>query len=45
MRGREQGRAEKALKVAKEMLADGMPVDKIVKYTGISEEEIKTLQA
>lgn len=45
MRGREQGRAEEALKVAKEMLADGMPVDKIVKYTGISEEEIKTLQA
>ena len=36
----EEGRAE----VAREMLADGMPVDKIAKYTELSIEEIAALK-
>ena len=39
IRGREEGRME----VAKEMLADDMPVDKIAKYTGLSVEEVESL--
>ena len=44
IRGREAGRAENALKVAKEMLADDMPIDKICKYTGLSVEQIEALK-
>lgn len=47
--GRAEGRAEgdhdRAIKVAKEMLADGMPVDKISKYTELSVDQIKALMA
>ncbi len=38
--GREEGRAE----VAREMLADGIPVDKIAKFTDLSIEEIEMLK-
>ncbi len=45
--GREQGIAEgshaKAIETARTMLADGEPIDKIHKYTGLSTEEIKQL--
>ena len=34
---------ERALKVAREMLADGMPVDKITRYTELSIAEIEHL--
>lgn len=47
--GRAEGHAEgdlaRAMKVAKEMLADGMPVDKISKYTELTAEQIETLMA
>lgn len=46
-KGLAEGRAEvevsKAISVAKEMKDDGMPVDLIVKYTGLSEDEINSL--
>ena len=42
-RGLEQGREEKAIETARTMLADGEPIDKIHKYTGLSTEEIKQL--
>ena len=49
MRGHAKGHAEgdldRALKVAREMLADGMPVDKICKYTELSVEQIEALKA
>ena len=49
MRGHAKGHAEgdldRAIKVAKEMLADGMPVDKICKYTELSVEQIEALKA
>lgn len=45
--GREQGRAEgeynKALESARSMKADGMPVELIVKYTGLTIDEINRL--
>ena len=40
----EEGRAEGRAEVAREMLADGMPVDKIAKYTELSIEEIAALK-
>lgn len=43
--GRVEGDLDRALKVAREMLADGMPVDKICKYTELSVEQIEALQA
>ena len=42
--GRAEGRAEVHAEVEREMLADGMPVDKISKYTGLSVEEIEALK-
>ena len=41
--GLEQGDLDRAIKVAREMLADGMSVDKIAKYTNLSIEEIEAL--
>ena len=42
--GRTEGRVEGRLDVAKEMLVDGMSTDKIVKYTGLSVEEVDALR-
>ena len=38
--GREEGREEKALEIAKEMLKDNEPIEKIIKYSKLSREEI-----
>ncbi|MDI9216908.1 MULTISPECIES: Rpn family recombination-promoting nuclease/putative transposase [Clostridium] len=38
--GREEGYEEKAFDVAKEMLKDNEPIEKIMKYTKLSKEEI-----
>jgi predicted transposase/invertase (TIGR01784 family) len=40
-RGIELGEEHKAVKIAKQMLKDGMTVEIICKYTGLSEEKIK----
>ena len=40
-----EGDRERALKVAREMLADGMPMDKIAKYTELSVDEIEALKS
>ena len=42
--GHAEGRAEGRAEVAREMLADGMPVDKIARYTELSIEEIAALK-
>ena len=50
-KGRAEGKAEglaegekkKAIESAKEMLSDGVPIEKIAKYTGLSTDEIKAL--
>ena len=38
--GREEGFSEKAIEIATEMLKDKEPIEKIMKYTKISKEEI-----
>ena len=38
--GMEEGKKEEKIDIAKAMKADGMPIDLIEKYTGLSEEEI-----
>ena len=50
--GREEGRAEgraegeraKAIEIAKQLLAMHLPIDSIMKATGLSEEELATLK-
>jgi len=44
-KGRVEGEAKGMVKVAKEMLANGEPVDKIIKYTGLTRQEIENLRA
>lgn len=43
-KGREEGRKDKALEMARAMLAKGKPVSEIIEFTGLSEEEVKALQ-
>ena len=43
--GLAEGRAEGRAEVARGMLADGIPVDKIAKYTNLSIEEIEALKS
>ena len=41
--GRAEGELEAARKLARAMKADGEPVERISKYTGLSSEEIERL--
>ena len=41
--GLTEGEKKKAIESAKEMLADGISIEKIAKYTGLTIAEIKTL--
>ena len=41
--GFEDGRAAEKLEMAKAMKADNEPVEKIIRYTGLSAEEIEKL--
>ena len=43
-KGIAKGDLDRAIKVATQMLADGMPVDKIAKYTELSHEQIVALK-
>lgn len=40
---KQKGEYKKAIEMAKEMLADGFPIDQIVKYTKLSEEEVQAI--
>ena len=40
---RAEGRLEVNLEFAKAMIADGEPIDKIVKYTGLNDAEVEQL--
>jgi predicted transposase/invertase (TIGR01784 family) len=42
--GLREGRQEVRVEVAKSLLNDGVPVEKIVQYTDLTREEIETLQ-
>ena len=41
--GREEGREEKAIEMAREMKAGNEPIEKIMKYTKLTEEQINAL--
>ena len=43
MKGRAEGEHNKALESARRMKADGMAMELITKYTGLTKEEIKQL--
>ena len=43
-RGEQRGRKMEALTIARSMMADGEPIDKITRYTGITSEEIDSLK-
>ncbi|UCH96577.1 MAG: DNA repair protein, partial [Candidatus Aminicenantes bacterium] len=43
-RGEKRGIEKKAKETAKRMLEDGLPIDTISKYTGLTADEIKKLQ-
>ena len=40
----EKGIEKGVIKVAQQMLIDGEPIEKIMKYTGLSKEEIEKLK-
>lgn len=42
-RGRAEGRAEGKAEDAKAMLKDGLPLEKVMAYTGLSKEEVEAL--
>ncbi len=44
LEGRAEGLLESRTETARKMLADGLPIDVIRKYTELSEEEIKGLE-
>ena len=42
-KGKEEGRRERAIEIVKDMLADGMDIDKVVKFTKLSKAEVAAL--
>ena len=42
--GIEEGAKEKQIEIAKKMIEENMPIETIVKITGLTEEEIKKLK-
>ncbi len=42
--GRAKGRNERSIEIAREMLADGESIQKIMRYTGLTEAQIKELK-
>ena len=43
-RGKEKGEKAKAIAIARNMLLDGEPVEKIMKYTGLTADEVADLK-
>ena len=43
-KGREKGRDELAIEIAREMLSEGESIEKIMRYTSLTEEQIKELK-
>ncbi|GHV48502.1 hypothetical protein FACS1894204_12800 [Synergistales bacterium] len=42
-RGRQEGRQETTFAIARKMIAEGEPVEKITRYTGLTSEEMESL--
>ena len=43
--GRAEGRAEESERIARRMLADGLVLEKVAEYSGLSLEEVRKLAA
>jgi predicted transposase/invertase (TIGR01784 family) len=43
--GEKRGEKKAKLETAKRMLNDGLPIESIVKYTGLTEDEVKALMS
>ena len=43
--GMEKGKEEKSIEVARNMLKDGESIDKIIRYTGLTKEDVEKLKA
>lgn len=43
--GRVEGRIKEKMEIAKSMLLDGEPVEKIMKYTGLTIEQVENLKS
>jgi predicted transposase/invertase (TIGR01784 family) len=43
MEGKMEGKKEGKIEIAKEMLREKLPIEKIIRYTGLSQEEIEKL--
>lgn len=41
--GREEGKANRSFEIARSMKADGMPIDIIIRYTGLTPDQIEAL--
>lgn len=41
--GKKEGKKEEKIEAARRMLNDGITIEKIAKYTGLTEKEVKTL--
>jgi len=44
VKGMEKGMEKRNIEIAKQMLADGEPIEKIMKYTSLSKVEIEKLK-
>ncbi len=44
MNGEIKGKKEKSIEIAKEMLKERMSIDKIMKFTGLTKEEIEKIK-
>lgn len=44
IKGEIQGEKKKSIEIAKEILKEKMPIDKIMKFTGLTEEEIEKIK-
>ncbi|GHV40735.1 hypothetical protein FACS1894187_21910 [Synergistales bacterium] len=42
-RGRQEGRQETTFAIARNMIADGEPIERITRYTGLTREEVESL--
>lgn len=41
---RQEGRQEEKIEIARNMLKDNLPISTIIKYTGLSKEEVEKLK-
>ena len=44
LEGMEKGIQQRSIEIAKTLLADGIPVEQIVKWTGLTEEQVLALR-